>query len=387
MAGVCPRSRTCSRKRRSRGRRAQSPPTRLTKSRSPPPRRLSPLSAAELRDHVANELLPLWAEHGVDPEDGGFHNRLGPDLQPAPDSAKRLLVQARQIYAFSATGERWALEVASRGFDFLKRRFLDPRYGGWFLSTEDRSKDLYAHAFALFALAHYHRASGESEARALAESTWEVLQEKLADPTHGGFFEGASEAWEVRVGPRRQNPHMHLLEALLALGWRAEADALVRLFHERFYDEKSGSLAELFDERWQPLATPEGRIVEPGHHFEWVWLLHGRSAAPGLFDFAYRHGVDADGGVFDQVDRDGEVVAATKRLWPQTERVKAHAVRGEIERMQQALDYCFAHYVDPGHRGWNEHLTRAGEVFSDCMNATSVYHVVLALGEAAEALD
>ena len=116
------------------------------------------------------------------------------------------------------------------------------------------------------------------------------------------LFEGAGEAWEVRVGPRRQNPHMHLLEALLALGWRAEADALVRLFHERFYDEKSGSLAELFDERWQPLATPEGRIVEPGHNFEWVWLLHGRSAAPGLFDFAYRHGVDADGGGLTEPD-------------------------------------------------------------------------------------
>ena len=191
---------------------------------------------------------------------------------------------------------------------------------------------------------------------------------------------------EVRRGPRRQNPHMHLLEALLALGWQQEADALVTLFHERFYDEKSGSLGEHFDECWEPLDTPAGQIVEPGHHFEWVWLLHGRSSAPGLFDFACRYGVDEDGGVFDQVDRSGSVLVATKRLWPQTERIKAHAVRGELDLMRKALDYCFSHYLDPTHGGWNEHLTRDGQVFSRFMNATSVYHVVMALTEAANAL-
>ncbi len=345
-----------------------------------------PLSSNELRRHLREVLLPLWAEHGVDPEGGGFHNRLHSDLRPAPDSFKRLLVQARQIYAFSAIDEPWALRVATRGFAFLRERFLDSDRGGWYLTTEDRSKDLYAHAFVLFALAHYHRASGETEAMRLAESTWEVLRDNLADRTHGGFFEGADETWEVQRGPRRQNPHMHLLEALLALGWQQEADALVALFHDRFYDEKSGSLGEHFDECWEPLDTPEGQIVEPGHHFEWVWLLHGRSSAPGLFDFACRHGVDEDGGVFDQVDRSGSVLVATKRLWPQTEGIKAYAVRGELDLMRVALDYCFSHYVDPTHGGWNEHLTRDGQVFSRFMNATSVYHVVMALTEAANAL-
>ena len=346
-----------------------------------------PTSSAELRRHLGEELLPLWAEHGVDREEGGFHDRLGPDLCPARDSAKRLLVQARQIYAFSALGEPWSLEVATRGFEFLLRRFHDARHGGWYLTTEDRGKDLYAHAFVLFALAHYHRASGESEALRLAESTWQVLQEHLADPSHGGFFEGADEAWQVRHGRRRQNPHMHLLEALLALGWHEPARALLGLFHEHFYDEKSGSLGEYFDESWQPLPGPEGRIVEPGHHFEWVWLLHGRSSAPGLFDFALRHGIDEDGGVFDQVDRSGAVQVANKRLWPQTERIKAHAIRGELAPLREALDYCFSNYVDASHGGWREHLTREREVFSDFMNATSVYHIVLALTEAAKALD
>jgi mannose/cellobiose epimerase-like protein (N-acyl-D-glucosamine 2-epimerase family) len=105
-----------------------------------------------------------------------------------------------------------------------------------------------------------------------------------------------------------------------------------------------------------------------------------------LFDFAYRYGVDEDGGVFDQVDRGGSVLVATKRLWPQTERIKAHVVRGELDLVREALGYCFSHYVDPTHGGWSEHLTRDGQVFSRSMNATSVYHIVMALTEAANAL-
>lgn len=343
------------------------------------------LSSSEIGRHLREELLPLWAEHGVDPN-GGFHNRLGPDLRPVPDTGKRLLVQARQLYAFSALEEPWALDVATRGFEFVRERFLDPRHGGWYLTTEDRTKDLYTHAFVLFALAHYHRASGEAEALRLAESTWEVLQQRLSDPRHGGFFEGADEGWNVRRGTRRQNPHMHLLEALLALGWSEQTEPLLTLFHEHFYHEKSGSLGEYFDERWERLDSDEGRIVEPGHHFEWIWLLHGRSSARGLFDFASRFGIDGDGGVFDQVECDGTLLVATKRLWPQTERIKAHAVRGEIGPLREALDYCFSRYVDPNHHGWREHLSRDGAPLTPWMNATSVYHIVLALCEAQKAL-
>lgn len=347
----------------------------------------APLSPRDLRRHVTRELLPLWAAHGVDRERGGFHNRLTHDLAPVPDRAKRLLVQTRQIYSFSAIDEPWSQQVATHGFEFLLDRFRDARHGGWYLSTEDRSKDLYAHAFVLLALAHYHRSSGEGEALRVAEQTWEVLQARLVDSDCGGFFEGADEAWHVRRGPRRQNPHMHLLEAVLALGWEEPASALLRLFHERFYDAESSTLGEHFDERWRPLSSVEGRVVEPGHHFEWVWLLHGRGEAPGLFEFALRHGVDTDGGVFDQVDRDGALRKATKRLWPQTERIKAHAARGETAELQSALAYCFGHYVDPARGAWREHLTREGQVFSTALNATSVYHIVLALTEAAKTLE
>ena len=46
---------------------------------------------------------------------------------------------------------------------------------------------------------------------------------------------------------------------------------------------KGGFLREFFDADWRPAAGEDGRLVEPGHQFEWAWLLArwGRSARRG----------------------------------------------------------------------------------------------------------
>jgi len=365
------------------------------------------LTRAGLRTHLVDELLPLWARHGLDRDRGGLWNRLRADRTPVPDDHKRLLVHTRQLYAFSRGVElgagSWASEAADAALEFLVSRFRDPRHGGWFSTTSldgrplDRGKDLYGHAFAIFALAEHHRIAGGSEPLRLARETWALVRERLLDPKSGGFFEQASEDWQPLPGPRRQNPHMHLFEALLALhrvapgdGALAEARALAQLAETRFSDGH-GALGELFGASWQPAPGAPGEAVEPGHGFEWFALLHAfaaladdRTALPlarRLFDFAERHGVDADGGVFDQVDRAGRHVATGKRLWPQLERIKALAVQGDEARLDAALARCGERYVDSG-GGWHEQLARDGSVVSEAQNATSVYHVVTALGEA-----
>jgi mannose/cellobiose epimerase-like protein (N-acyl-D-glucosamine 2-epimerase family) len=195
---------------------------------------------------------------------------------------------------------------------------------------------------------------------------------------------------------------MHWLEALLALHAAApdaalldEAARLVALLRTRWLDAGRGCLAERFAADWARLPGPEGDVVEPGHHYEWSWLLARHAAARGaadpdpaadaLFAFAERHGVDADGGVFDRVDRSGALLADTKRLWPQTERIKALAVRGERAELARALGRVFERYARKD-GGWNEHTDRGGRLVTELQNATSVYHVVLALREAMEAL-
>jgi mannose/cellobiose epimerase-like protein (N-acyl-D-glucosamine 2-epimerase family) len=372
------------------------------------------LTRASVRAHLVDQLLPLWARHGLDRRAGGCWNRLDGSLAPLPDGFKRLVVHARQVYAFARGVELgaggWAREAAAHALEFLVRRFRDERHGGWFFTTSDsgepldRRKDLYAHAFALFALAEHHGVFGANESLQLARETLEVLRARLRDP-RGGFVESAAEDFAPNPGPRLQNPHMHLCEAFLALhavapgeGALAEAGALVELLGARWTDPGSGALSEVFDSAWAPAPGEAGAAVEPGHGFEWFALLHrfaelgGAGDAAGLaerlFGFAERHGLDADGGVFDRVDRGGGPVHTTKRLWPQTEHLKARAVRlrlvpdpGRRARLAAALEGCAKRYLDPATGGWREQLSREGRVLSQAQNATSVYHVVAALSE------
>jgi mannose/cellobiose epimerase-like protein (N-acyl-D-glucosamine 2-epimerase family) len=377
------------------------------------------VSRDALRRCLIDEFLPLWRDRGVDRRCGGFHNRLDARLAPVPDDSKRLVVHARLVYAFSHAAllgaPEWALETARHGLTFVRERFRDAQRGGYYHRTTldgaplDRHKDLYDHAFVLFALAYYARASGDPEALREAASVLDLLEAHLA--ANEGFLEGATEDWKPLDGRRRQNPHMHLLEACLALAEAGGGERYVelarRLFallRSRFVDAERGCLLEFFTQDFRPQPGPDGRIVEPGHHFEWVWLLHQHARvarddsalalADRLFEFGQRHGVDPEfGGVYDQVDLEGDVLRDSKRLWPQTEYVKALAARAEaraegprFERVRAALEDFFERYASREHAGFHEHTSRDGRIQSEYMPATSVYHVTLAICEALRVL-
>jgi mannose-6-phosphate isomerase len=373
---------------------------------------LSPPAVEELHAHLVGELLPFWREHGVDPR-GVFVSRLAPGPVPLLGEPRRLLVQARQLYTFSlgslAGGPAWMEELGSRGVDVLLRDFWDEEHGGLFLTTSpdgapaDRAKDLYTHSFVLLAMAA-RDACGDARALPLAERTLALLEEHLADDESGGFVECGDADWTPRDEPRQQNPHMHLFEAALALAeqdgagpWLPLAQRLLALFEERIVDAKRGVLRESFEAGWAVRGDDVGRVTEPGHHFEWVWLLYEYARVSGdesrlplaerLFERGASVGVDAErGGVYDEVDVDGRVLRDSKRLWPQTEYLKALAVRGERAELSAALAECWRRYRDPGGGGWREHLAADGTPVSDRMNATSVYHVWAALTAAAGAL-
>jgi mannose-6-phosphate isomerase len=373
---------------------------------------------AALRRFALATLLPLCRDSFADPVHGGFFEQLDPATHlPMPVGSKRLMVQCRQLYVLSHAallGDASGAAAAGRGYEFLRRAYRDQAGGGWFFRASEageaaeRGKDLYGHAFVLFALAYLHRAFAMPDALALAAATYDELIQKLAGPG-GGFWDRADAAWAPDRSIRRQNPHMHLLEALLALHeasgqarWLAEADKLVRLFLDRFYDPATGTLGEYFTEDWQPDPVMGG-IVEPGHHFEWVWLLHRYRAAGGtlavaeaaarLFAGADRHGYDPEhGGVHDQIDRAGAPLLTTRRIWPVAEAIKAHTARieagesippGQPDRLIAQL---FKDFLRPERRGWIETMTRDGTPRQTTLPGSTPYHLFLAAAEAARVL-
>ncbi|MGE0256972.1 MAG: AGE family epimerase/isomerase [Alphaproteobacteria bacterium] len=370
---------------------------------------------ARLQAWLVDSALPLWATAGVDPR-GGFVEALALDGTPMPELPRRLRVQARQLYVYShAAVLGWPgagdgpdpLATARQGFAFLTRHYWHPEGGFRFAvardgrPTDDR-RELYEQAFALLALAWYGRASGDPTAAAWIDRTLAFIDGALADPTHGGFREGAPPPAD---GVRRQNPHMHLFEAMLALHattgearFLDRARVLFALLRDRFVDRRSGALREHFASDWTPRP---GDTLEPGHHFEWTWLLDRYEAASGeptatlrdgLCAFAHRHGIDDDGLAFDGVAADGALKAGTKRLWVQTEAIKAELTRHEAgapdaaARIERLIDGLFARYlaapgVAPG--AWQDHIRRDGVGFATSAPASSLYHLFVMASEVA----
>ena len=149
--------------------------------------------------------------------------------------------------------------------------------------------------------------------------------------------------------PQRANPHMHLLEAALAWiaidddpAWRRLADGIAALCLEKFIDPASGALREFFAADWSPAPGVEGRICEPGHHYEWAFLLDRWArltsrktpeAVPRVIAFADAHGLDARRGVVvNAVLADGSIHDPVARLWAQAERIRAYLAHRHSDR-------------------------------------------------------
>lgn len=368
-------------------------------------------SAARLKSWVVGEALPLWAEAGFDPARGSFVERLTFEGKPLLDAPRRAMVQARQIYVFSHAaligwrpqGKAIALEAAHRLID----RYHGSDGGhGWVFSVHpdgaisNPKRDFYVQAFALFGLAWAYKLAPEPRFLTAALTTLEVLDRHFKSPSGG--FHSALPADEAK---REQNPHMHLFEAMLAwfeatgremfLARAAELDAMMTA---RFFQPRTGILAEYFDGDWNPREGIHGRICEPGHHFEWSWLLRryarltGRADSPiaeALKAFADRHGYDAEGFVVDELIDDGRVHKPSRRSWPHTEAVKAEVAAAEAgddeapARAARTIDQLFSVFLGrPVPGGWIDHVDASGAPLVDGMPASTLYHVFLAAAEA-----
>ncbi len=293
-------------------------------------------AAARLRDWLFQAALPLWWRVGADHALGGYYERIDFDGKPVV-LPRRSRVAARQAFCYREAGRLgWSgpwRQAGRHALDFLRRRFA--KDDGSVISTVDQDGsvldatfDLYNQAFALLAYACGHGSldtGGDWQSRGYALVG--TLKRDFAHPA-GGFREDREGRLALRA-----NPHMHLLEAALAWliidpnpVWRDLADEIVALCLERFIDRDTGALRELFASDWTPVSGTPGEVLEPGHHYEWAFLLDRWSKLAGrdrpaeaakLIAFADANGLDRKRGVaVNTFKPDGSVDDATARLWP-----------------------------------------------------------------------
>ena len=373
-----------------------------------------------LTSWLHEDALPLWRTNGFHGATGGYCETLTLSGEPTR-THRRSRVHPRQVFCFAEAASRgWKGDwepLVTHGMDYYERVYRLP--GGFYANLADAEGqlldpgfDLYNQAFAILAYAHIAKAQPNraAEMSANASAMLQALRSNYAH-TRSGF----EEAMPRRL-PLCSNPHMHLFEAAMACEaqsgfdrptWAALADEIAELCLANFIDGQSGGLREFFDGDWKPYEGVRGRIMEPGHQFEWAWLLtrwaisrnrsDALSKAKRLFAIGEGHGIcqTRQVAVMALLD-DFSVHDPLARLWPQTEWLKSAILLATVSegeerdrylvsamRAVKALD-LFLDVRVPGL--WRDKLEANGRFIEEDVPASSFYHIVCAIYELEDCL-
>lgn len=359
--------------------------------------------------HFASHLMPSWLRLALPQGDGPapFLECIG-----TPDAPATTLTQARIVFTLAhlhlVTGTPGLLDAARRVYRHMIEQLRDED-GGFRLSVVSKGgiRRSYDQAFALLALATLHKADPDLVTTADIHGCWRFVAARLTEPD-GSLWE--DDRAPSQNGLRSQNPHMHMLEAVLqcyemtgAPVWLERAKTFVDLAMRYFIDPQTGAIREFVGPDLMPIDTDMGQRREPGHQYEWAWLLRryadfdGDSRAIALADrmqgFVEEFGLSKSGPVcgvpFDALDAKGGVVEATHLLWPVTEAGKLYAaiyrVSGDPAAALAARRYerivFEAYFSAETGSNWVNQLDADGGVIWDAALSRLLYHIALFVTE------
>lgn len=242
-----------------------------------------------------------WLTYSVDKENGGFYGQVAHDNIPLKTAPKCIILNARILWFFSEvarfSGDEAYKQAAQRAYEYLLEHFFDRVHGGflWEVSAEGEllngRKQIYAQAFAIYALSAYFDLTHESAALDLAYATFSLVESNAKDPVLGGYFEAYSQAWgsieDVRLSakednsPKTMNTHLHVLEAYTALNKsvrhhphygapvQTALEDLLTIFSQRVVDQSSGHVRMFMGEDWRD----RSHAYSFGHDIETSWLM------------------------------------------------------------------------------------------------------------------
>ncbi|HCY54938.1 MAG TPA: hypothetical protein DF715_05240 [Oceanicaulis sp.] len=360
---------------------------------------LDPATREKLGTWLFGNVLPTWAKLSPDPVSGGFFENLDASGNPVKGADMRGRVAPRQLFTYArAKTLGWnpdglADSVIEHALDFLSGPARSP-LGGWAHkispdgTLKDQRRDLYDHAFVALAGAAL-ASSSDDRGSHLALEAFGLIDTLFAVSSGEGWADT-----ETGDGARYANPLMHLLEASLAW-YEASGDpaALIRaerialLFERHLFDPAMDAVGEIFNENW---SSPGAQRIEPGHCYEWAFLLSelervsGRDTASWqrrLVAFAERNGL-VNGLAIDAIG----VAAPQCRLWPQLERLRAAPLLApETVDREKLLSRIFEDYLDHGAQWvWRDAISPEGSALNTHAPSSMLYHFMTAMAPLAD---
>ena len=237
-----------------------------------------------------------WVAHSQDSLNGGFWGEVGEDNQPVPEATKGIVLNTRILWFFSEVArvipDPLYRQLADRAWQYLINHFVDREHGGVFWELDARGqplntkKQVYAQAFAIYALVAYYQLSENPDALRQALSCFELLEHHTIDREREGYFEAFTREWgkieDVRLSdkdlnyPKSMNTHLHVLEAYTALNRvhpvPVVAEALrynIHCFDKYIIDRDTWHMRMFMDVDWKDFSPG----FTYGHDIETAWLL------------------------------------------------------------------------------------------------------------------
>jgi mannobiose 2-epimerase len=355
--------------------------------------------------NLKSEILDKFFPSAADEKGGGFYENFALDWSRRPSEGKSIVYQSRLTWTSAQAAQRFPdkaemyLAMTRRGAAFLADRMWDKEGGGffWTLNREGKAaesvKQMYGHAFGIYALAASYQATKDPGTLELAKKAFQWLEAHAHDAEHLGYFEnigsdgkpadsGRGNAVGAGSGQKSMNTGIHLLEALTGL-YQVWPDPLVKermremleICRTRFYSEP-GYLIQFVSRDWRPTLSPDsfGHDVEAGFLMVEAAEALGQgednrywTAARHLVDHALEYGWDKErGGLYDSavIDTRGVVTGEVRKekiWWVEAEHLNALLLQHERfgkdtgrywAAFTKEWDWIDKFQVDHDHGGW-----------------------------------
>ena len=368
--------------------------------------------------NLLNKEFELWYPLSVDPVYGGYYSDINYKWKLEGRQNKMIVTQTRHVWSNANAAIYFKtrypyFKYAEHGLKFLKAKMWDKKFGGFYNLVNRKGapikengeliKQAYGDAFAIYALAAYYKAFGDTTALSLAKKTFYWLDKHSYDPKYGGYFQfmkidGTPYKDGYRgVPPKDQNSSIHILECLTELYgvWKnpllkERLNSLLLIIRDKMIKDKD-YLQLFFNRNLTPVSNRDSSEasrnknfgsdhISFGHNVETAYLMLEASNALGIKDnsetiavgksmddFALRYGWDEEhGGIYDggyifKGEDSVKIIMNKKEWWSQAEALNSFLMMSKLfpvdkhnyyEKFLIQLNYIKKYLIDHEYGGF-----------------------------------